>query len=242
LGVVQGHFEYSPFGKITLASGLMPDNFDFRFSSEYFDTETGLVYYNYRYYNPEIGRWMGRDPVNEKGFLIQSIGSSNRYTAINYYVFQGFAKVMNLEMTEKGIIEALSHIRGNQTSNLAKAFNNYKEKISDYKLYNYTSNNPVNEIDFIGLISYKTVSCAITTDYGNNWCQYTCICPPGYLPHMTVRNRCCDEPQTQTCFKPDPLDYLILMGVVALVLVDGPLPFGDILAYGVAGGRLAGAY
>jgi RHS repeat-associated protein len=41
----------------------------FRFSSEFHDDETGLVYYNYRYYSPELGRWTKRDPIGEKGEL-----------------------------------------------------------------------------------------------------------------------------------------------------------------------------
>jgi RHS repeat-associated protein len=45
----------------------MADDFDYRFSSEYFDTETGLVYYNYRYYSLELGRWLSRDPIAERG-------------------------------------------------------------------------------------------------------------------------------------------------------------------------------
>jgi len=65
-GTIQGHYEFSPFGKITVASGSSPDSFDFRFSSEYFDQESGLVYYNFRYYNPELGRWLSRDPIREK--------------------------------------------------------------------------------------------------------------------------------------------------------------------------------
>jgi RHS repeat-associated protein len=39
----------------------------FRFSSEYLDSETGLVYYNYRYYSPELGRWTKRDSIEESG-------------------------------------------------------------------------------------------------------------------------------------------------------------------------------
>ena len=66
-GAIQAHFEYSPFGKITVASGSDPDDFDFRFSSEVFEHETGLVYYNYRYYSPELGRWITRDPIGERG-------------------------------------------------------------------------------------------------------------------------------------------------------------------------------
>jgi len=63
------HFEYSPFGKTTVASGTIPNRFAFRFSSEYHDSETGLVYYNYRYYSPELGRWLSRDPYSENGGL-----------------------------------------------------------------------------------------------------------------------------------------------------------------------------
>ncbi len=66
-GAIQAHFEFSPFGKITVASCTDPDDFDFRFSSEVFEHETGLVYYNYRYYSPELGRWLSRDPIGENG-------------------------------------------------------------------------------------------------------------------------------------------------------------------------------
>ena len=37
----------------------------FRFSSEYHDDTLGLVYYNYRHYNPIDVRWCGRDPLGE---------------------------------------------------------------------------------------------------------------------------------------------------------------------------------
>jgi RHS repeat-associated protein len=39
----------------------------FRFSTKYLDQETGLLYYGYRYYQPESGRWLGRDPIHERG-------------------------------------------------------------------------------------------------------------------------------------------------------------------------------
>jgi RHS repeat-associated protein len=66
-GTIQAHYEYSPFGKITVANGSMADDFDYRFSSEIFDSETSLVYYNFRYYSPDLGRWTKRDPIAEKG-------------------------------------------------------------------------------------------------------------------------------------------------------------------------------
>jgi RHS repeat-associated protein len=41
----------------------------FRFSTKYLDAETGLYYYGYRYYMPETGRWLGRDPLGEESIL-----------------------------------------------------------------------------------------------------------------------------------------------------------------------------
>ena len=39
----------------------------FRFSAKYTDLETGLLYYGYRYYQPNTGRWLSRDPMEEQG-------------------------------------------------------------------------------------------------------------------------------------------------------------------------------
>jgi RHS repeat-associated protein len=39
----------------------------FMFSTKFYDWESGLYYYGYRYYNPSTGRWLSRDPKGEKG-------------------------------------------------------------------------------------------------------------------------------------------------------------------------------
>ena len=41
-----------------------------QWSSEVYDAELGIVYYNYRYYNPTDGRWTRRDPMDESESLI----------------------------------------------------------------------------------------------------------------------------------------------------------------------------
>jgi len=88
-GVIQGHYEFSPFGKLTVVSGSNPDIFDFRFSSECFDTETGLIYFNFRYYSPELGRWMNRDPIEELGgFNLYNFCNSD---PINFFDLLGLA-------------------------------------------------------------------------------------------------------------------------------------------------------
>ena len=39
----------------------------FRFSTKYHDDPAGLVYFGYRTYKPETGRWLNRDPIGEMG-------------------------------------------------------------------------------------------------------------------------------------------------------------------------------
>ena len=61
-GTISAHYEYAPFGEVILSSGDLALTNPFRFSSECFDDMLGLVYYNYRDFNPLLGRWFVRDP------------------------------------------------------------------------------------------------------------------------------------------------------------------------------------
>lgn len=66
-GATVAHYEYSPFGEQTVSIGPQAEINHFRFGSEYFDSETTLIYYNYRYYSPSLGRWISKDPIEERG-------------------------------------------------------------------------------------------------------------------------------------------------------------------------------
>jgi len=68
-GALLAAYEYDAFGQTIRASGTHADKNNFRFSTKYTDAETGLLYYGRRYYNPTLGRWLGRDPIAEKGGL-----------------------------------------------------------------------------------------------------------------------------------------------------------------------------
>jgi RHS repeat-associated protein len=58
-------YEYGPFGEPLRATGPLANANPFRFSTKYCDEETGLVYYGYRYYDANKGRWLNRDPIEE---------------------------------------------------------------------------------------------------------------------------------------------------------------------------------
>jgi RHS repeat-associated protein len=80
---LSANFEYDAFGREVRANGTavpaantpptltvgtpFADALPFHFSSKFTDPESGLNYYGYRYYDPRDGRWLGRDPNEERG-------------------------------------------------------------------------------------------------------------------------------------------------------------------------------
>ena len=68
-GRIAAHYEYDLFGNIQFQYGPFADENPFRFSTKYFDEETGLTDFGSRYYDPYLARWTSRDPVGEAGGL-----------------------------------------------------------------------------------------------------------------------------------------------------------------------------
>ena len=62
-GAIGASYTYTPYGTISIASNAAKVTQSIQWSSEYHDVETGLVYYNFRYYNPRDGRWTRRYPL-----------------------------------------------------------------------------------------------------------------------------------------------------------------------------------
>ncbi len=65
-GYIKTVYSYTPYGAVT-ASGTVTQ--PIQWSSEFYDDEQGLVYYNYRHYNPADGRWIERDPLKDVSIL-----------------------------------------------------------------------------------------------------------------------------------------------------------------------------
>jgi RHS repeat-associated protein len=87
-GVTVANYDYGPFGELIRLSGPMAKLNPLRFSTKYDDDETDFLYYGYRYYNPSTGRWLSRDPIEEKGFQVYSRSRSRRSgLEPNLYVF-----------------------------------------------------------------------------------------------------------------------------------------------------------
>jgi len=87
-GSLVAQYEYGPFAEPLRATGPLTADNPFRFSTKYTDSETGLLYYGYRYYSPTLGRWLSRDPV-EEGMDMNFLQNDS----IDYVDFVGLWKI-----------------------------------------------------------------------------------------------------------------------------------------------------
>jgi RHS repeat-associated protein len=62
---VIAEYTYSPFGVVVHESSDIPDVCSMRFMSKYYDSETELCYFGYRYYHAATAKWLSRDPLEE---------------------------------------------------------------------------------------------------------------------------------------------------------------------------------
>ena len=66
-GNVVAEYVYDAFGRTVAKSGTMADMFAIRYSTKYYDAETGMYYYGRRFYVMSLCRWLTRDPIEEEG-------------------------------------------------------------------------------------------------------------------------------------------------------------------------------
>ena len=59
-GYIRANYSYSPYGEATISGDVTQP---IQWSSEYFDSEIYLLYYNFRNYNPVSGVWLSRDRI-----------------------------------------------------------------------------------------------------------------------------------------------------------------------------------
>src|SRR5438552_6550048 len=64
-------YRYDPFGNSLGKSGSLGEANVYRFSSKEIHANSGMYYYLYRFYDPNLQRWIGRDPLGDAGSLAQ---------------------------------------------------------------------------------------------------------------------------------------------------------------------------
>jgi RHS repeat-associated protein len=61
-------YRYDPFGNTISSSGPLAAANVYRFSSKECLTNSGMYYFLYRFYDPNVQRWLSEDPIAEPGF------------------------------------------------------------------------------------------------------------------------------------------------------------------------------
>ena len=82
-GMFLAQYEYDPFGNLISKSGPMADINKYRFSSKEWDDNEHLYYYGYRFYEPNLQRWLNRDPLADEGRLARFDSGSPLYTFVD---------------------------------------------------------------------------------------------------------------------------------------------------------------
>jgi len=71
---IEAHYEYAPFGAMSQAVGESAYRNFWRFSSEYADDDTSLIYYNYRHFDSRFARW-----YRNNGYSLETEGNGGRH-------------------------------------------------------------------------------------------------------------------------------------------------------------------
>src|SRR5256884_2575542 len=81
-------YRYDPYGNTISSSGTLASLNLYRFSSKEVDpnyTDSGLYYYGYRWYDPNLQRWPNRDPIEERGGInLYGFVSNDPITWVDY--------------------------------------------------------------------------------------------------------------------------------------------------------------
>jgi len=96
--VAVAKYFYDPFGSALSKNGSLAEVNSYQFSSKETHEKSALSYYGFRYYMPNLQRWLNRDPLGEEGFegivgnrsqWIDTSHSEDRWTpdAPNLYLF-----------------------------------------------------------------------------------------------------------------------------------------------------------
>jgi RHS repeat-associated protein len=68
-GQVQARYLYDPFGNLLAKSGPLADANLYRFAGQEVHAQSGLIRCHFRYYDPNLQRWLNRDPIGLLGGL-----------------------------------------------------------------------------------------------------------------------------------------------------------------------------
>lgn len=131
-GKVIKEFEYTAFGEIAGMSG----DYDYLFTGQEYDFESDLHYYNARYYNPRLGRFLSRDAVRGyDGDLL----TKNPYIYVKNNPLKYVDPTGNEKENAGGMSYSSAPAPGQMSFASDKAFSDFLSTLSDNELLDYSS-------------------------------------------------------------------------------------------------------
>ena len=116
--LLAAHYDYSPFGAVIAQYGVFAAANPWRFSSEYVDDDIATAYYNYRHYEPVMGRWLSRDPYFRAQYMNSYVMCLNEIP--NFFDGLGLWSSVIIETHQNMVRKAVNRI-----SSSAKCLENF---------------------------------------------------------------------------------------------------------------------
>ena len=135
---VAAHYEYAPFGALTVSRGVSAAANPWRFSSEYAEDDTATVYYNYRHYEPVMGRWMRRDPIEDEGGVncyISCLNDTVMYFDVCGWYGSNLPGVLQWGYCEDAYNYALKHLHTPQERAAWERYTNHGWRSADRNIH-----------------------------------------------------------------------------------------------------------
>jgi len=108
-GTVKERYAFSAFGMRRILTPAFGDratsecDFTFAFQGQFLDTESGFLNYGYRYYSPQLGRWLSKDPIEEEGGAnLYGFAENNPVNEVDYLGLQAAALAGGALLGEAG--------------------------------------------------------------------------------------------------------------------------------------------
>ncbi len=133
-GYIRTSYTYSPYGDVRQNGNFSQP---IQWSSEFNDAELGLIYYNYRHYNPVIGKWTTRDFVE----------------GVNLYNYVHNRTIFSIDYIGLSLLQEIGDTL-NATWNSVK--NYYNELDAEYNI----SARAIGSVQLIGGISEMSIGAA----------------------------------------------------------------------------------
>ncbi|MCB1194377.1 MAG: hypothetical protein KDK90_28350, partial [Leptospiraceae bacterium] len=133
------NIRYKPFGEISRGNSYGPDIFRYKYTAQQEDSESGLYYYNSRYYDPNIGQFLQADsviglntPLGTNQYTYTE-GNPVRFTDPSGYTsYEGMMNRMAKDLAKAAITEVSK--QGDLASAGMRMFMTYKKIKQDKQL------------------------------------------------------------------------------------------------------------